>query len=98
MTLRRVALISFAAIFLLGMLAFQYWVFPATVSGWFILVVLGLPAWFFLEWLGEKVLGGRFFSKLSSPARIALAVPVFAALCSLAALLVGVVRHLTTSM
>ena len=97
MTLQRAVLVFCGALFLAGVLAFQFWVLPATLSGWLMLIVLGLPIWFFLEWLGEKVLGAPFFTKLSSPARVAIGVPVFVALCALAFVLVGLVRHLALS-
>jgi hypothetical protein len=41
-----------------------------------LLFVIGIPTWFLLEWLGERMLEDRFFSRLGSAARIALAVPV----------------------
>ncbi len=97
MTLRRAVLIICGALFLAGMPALQFWIFPAPFSGWFILIVLGLPVWFYLEWLGEKVLGAPFFKKMSSTARIAIGVPVIIALGALALVLVGLVRHLAGS-
>ena len=70
---------------------------PRTVLGWVALVFLGLPVWFLLEWLGEMALGGRFMSRKSSAARIAIAVPVVAALIVLAIVLVGLVQRVIVS-
>jgi hypothetical protein len=94
MTLRRIALFVCGSVFLLGLLALQFWVLPTKFVGWVALLTLGLPTWLLLEWLGEKVSSSQFFRKMSSPARIAIGVPVFGALCVVAALLAGVVRHL----
>jgi len=48
------------------------------------LFLVGLPAWFALEWAGTTVLGSQFFARLSRPMRILLAVPAFAAIMVLA--------------
>jgi hypothetical protein len=53
---------------------------PDTVLGWVALFVIGLPTWFFLEWLGTVVLGAKVIARLSSPARIAIGVPLVIAL------------------
>jgi hypothetical protein len=62
---------------------------PHSVIGWVLLVVVGIPTWFFLEWLGEVTLGSQLFTKLSSGARIAIAVPVIIVLM----LIGGIVVH-----
>ena len=97
MTFRRAVLIFCGILCLVGILAIQFWVLPTKLFGWLILIALGLPALFFLEWLGEKVLRAPFFTKLSSPARIAVGIPAVIVLCTLAFVLVGMVRHLASS-
>jgi hypothetical protein len=67
---------------------------PTSTLGWAILIFLGIPAWLFLEWLGELVLGMRFFSRLSRAARIAIAVPVVILLIAVGMLLLGLVQAL----
>lgn len=52
---------------------------PTSLSEWLLLVGLGLPLWAFAEWLGRRTLGHPWFDRLSSPARIALGVPVLLA-------------------
>jgi hypothetical protein len=94
MTLRRIALFVCGLVFLLGLLALQFWVLPTKFAGWLALLALGLPTWLLLECLSEKISNSQAFKKMSSPARIAIGVPVFGALCVVAALLAGVVRHL----
>lgn len=49
---------------------------PRSVLGWILLLVIGIPTWIVLEWLGHRLLEARFFSRLGSVARIALAVPI----------------------
>ncbi|WP_144394367.1 hypothetical protein [Pleionea sediminis] len=48
---------------------------PRTILSWSALIILGLPAWFFLEWLGGAVLGSEFFKNRSRFVRIILGVP-----------------------
>ena len=65
------------AVLAVCMLLYLYYpAVPHSVLGWVTLIVIGLPTWFFLEWLGEVTLGSPFFTKLSSGTRIAIAVPV----------------------
>ena len=49
---------------------------PRSILGWVMLFVIGIPTWLLLEWLGGRILGARFFSRIGRAARIALAVPV----------------------
>lgn len=49
---------------------------PRSVLGWVLLFVIGIPTWFLLEWLGGRILGAHFFSRMGRGARIALAVPI----------------------
>jgi cytochrome b561 len=83
-----------ASLALLGLLALYFWVLPTSVSGWLVLAAAGIPAWFFLEWLGVKVLNDRFFTKLPSAARVLLGVPVVLVVVAFAAALASLVRHL----
>ena len=71
---------------------------PSSLLGWVALLLVGLPVWFFLEWLGTAVLGSRFFAQLSRPMRILLAVPALAAIMVVAVVLGWVVRHLVLSL
>lgn len=78
-----------ALAFALGVLLWIYYpVIPRTILGWFLLFVIGIPSWFFLEWLGDRVLSARFFSRMSSAARIALGVPVLILLMIIASLVI----------
>jgi hypothetical protein len=49
---------------------------PRSIPGWVLLFLIGIPSWFLLEWLGERIIGAHFFSRLGRTARIALAVPI----------------------
>lgn len=77
MTFRRF-LVGASAIALL--IAIQLWIFlpvvPRSALGWGVLVILGLPASLFIEWLGEAALDRQSFHRLSGPARILVAAPV----------------------
>ena len=60
-----------------GLLLWLYYpVIPRSILGWVLLFVVGIPTWLLLEWLGERLLGARVFSRMGRAARIALAVPV----------------------
>ncbi|TQF70021.1 hypothetical protein [Pseudoalteromonas luteoviolacea] len=65
---------------------------PRTIAGWTALILLGLPAWIFIEWLVEVVLGSRLFSNLSSTARVILGVPTVIILGSVALLVIAAVH------
>ena len=79
------------ATLVVGMLLWLYYpTVPHNVLGWILLFVIGIPTWLLLEWLGERVLGSRFLSRLSSAARIALAVPILILLMVIA----GYIIHL----
>ena len=60
---------------------------PRSALGWAAFVFIGLPLWVFLEWSGEFILGSRFFSRMSSTARILTAVPAVIALTFIAIVL-----------
>ena len=70
---------------------------PKSLLGWVALFLLGLPAWFALEWVGTTVLGSQFFTRLSPPMRILLAVPAFAAIMVLAVVVVRFVQRVVGS-
>lgn len=70
---------------------------PKSFLGWAALFLVGLPAWFALEWVGTVVLGSRFFARLSRPMRILLAVPAVAAIMALAVIVVQSVQRLVAS-
>lgn len=63
--------------------------FPRSIIGWLSLFFVGVPVLFLVEWLGEKTLGSAFFTRLSSPARIALGVPAVVILVLVTAWLVS---------
>jgi hypothetical protein len=93
MNMRNAAAILGLGAFLVCALLFIYFpVVPRSAIAWGALIALGLPVWFFLEWLGECVLGSSFFSRKSSAFRILLAVPVVAGLMAIAMLLVRLVQ------
>jgi len=82
----------------LGLLlcALLYVYFPAvphTALGWLALVGLGVPAWMFLEWLGEAVVGSSFFARRSSGVRILLGVPAAIAIIAIAWVCVSLVQR-----
>ena len=70
---------------------------PKSLLGWVALLLVGLPVWFVLEWLGTAVLGSQFFARLSRPMRILLAVPTLAAIMVLAVVLAQFVQRLVLS-
>jgi hypothetical protein len=74
-----------AAALVTAMLLWLYYpTIPRSVLGWVLLFVIGIPSWFFLEWLGGLVLGARFFSRMGRVPRIALAVPILIVLLVIA--------------
>ena len=64
------------AVAIVMLLWLYYPTVPRSVLGWVLLFVIGIPTWFLLEWLGERILGADFFSRMGRAARIALAVPL----------------------
>jgi hypothetical protein len=81
--------------------AFLAWTFypdiPSSVLGWAALFVIGIPAYIFLEWLGDVVFGSQFFKNRSSFTRILLGVPVALVLISIAFIVITVVQELIKS-
>jgi hypothetical protein len=77
--------------------AFLAWTFypeiPSSVLGWAALIIIGIPAYIFLEWLGETILGSQFFKNMSSFTRILLGVPVALILIAIAVLIIGFVQQ-----
>jgi hypothetical protein len=73
----------------LGTLLWMYYpTIPRSVLGWLLLIVIGIPTWILLEWLGERVLAAHFFSRVGRATRIALAVPLLILLLIIAAYLI----------
>ncbi|QQX78716.1 hypothetical protein JK628_14185 [Shewanella sp. KX20019] len=77
--------------------AFLAWTFypeiPSSVLGWGVLIIIGIPAYLFLEWLGETVLGSQFFKNRSSFTRVLLGVPVALVLIVVALFVIGFVQQ-----
>jgi hypothetical protein len=77
--------------------AFLAWTFypeiPSSVLGWGALIIIGIPAYIFLEWLGETILGSQFFKNRSSFTRVLLGVPVALILIVIALFVVGFVQQ-----
>lgn len=85
MAIRHVVLLVFGVGLLLCALLYAYFpAVPHSVLGWVALIGLGLPAWIFLEWLGETVVGSRFFARRSSGVRILLGVATALAILAIA--------------
>ena len=84
-----VVAVLLALAFAAGMLLWLYYpVSPRSALGWVLLFVISIPTWFFLEWLGGRVLGARVLSRMGRAARIALAVPVLILFLIVAACLI----------
>lgn len=77
-----------AALVTAMLLWLYYPTIPRSVLGWILLFVIGIPTWLLLEWLGERVLEARFFSRIGRTARIALAVPILILLLIIAAYII----------
>ncbi len=78
-----------AAALVITMLLWLYYpIIPRSALGWVLLLVIGIPAWFLLEWLGERILGAQLFSRIGRAARIALAVPILILFLILAAYII----------
>lgn len=71
-----------------ALLYLYYPAIPHSAFGWAALFVVGIPTWIALELFGEYALGRPFFAKLSSGARIAVAVPIVIALMVIGGVLV----------
>ncbi len=83
-----------ALVLAVGALLWIYYpVVPKTVLGWVLLFAIGIPSWLFLEWLADRVLGARVFSRMGRASRIALGVPVMIILMIVAALVISLGRR-----
>ena len=72
-----------------GVLLWLYYpTIPRSVLGWVLLFVIGIPTWLLLEWLGQRILEARFFSRMKRATRIALAVPILILFIILAAYII----------
>jgi hypothetical protein len=95
--LRNLLLVTGTVGFFVCVLLFIYYpAVPRSVLGWLALVFVGLPVWFFLEWLGNRALGMRFLTQFSSPVRIIVALPFVIALGALCIFLVQFVQKLVS--
>ena len=72
-----------------------YWpAVPKSFPGWLAFIFIGIPLCFFIEWAGEKVLSARFWERLSSVARVLIAIPVLLVLFVVVTGIVWFVRRL----
>lgn len=95
MNLRRsLTFFGVASVFVCALLFVYFPAVPRSFLGWTTLVLVGLPAWFFLEWLGGAVLKSQFFSHLSSTLRVLIAIPAFILLMIVAVFLIKLVQQL----
>jgi len=89
-----VGIVAFMALYLVMHL---YPEIPRTALGWLALFILGIPAWIFIEWLGEVILGSTFFKNSSRSLRIILGVPTVILLCGVAFFVVSFVNQYVKS-
>ncbi|WP_431262702.1 hypothetical protein ACQ859_21675 [Roseateles chitinivorans] len=93
MTLREaVSWIGLAAVLLCGLLYLYFPAVPHSVLGWAVLAGLGLPVSLLVEWLGNAVLGSRFFANRSSGFLTLLGLPVVLLLVAIAAACVRLIQ------
>ena len=78
-------------------LALYFPAVPRSLLGWAALVLVGIPVWLLLEWLGTAVLGIRFLSRLPSWGRVAIAVPLVGVFLIVAFAMAWSVRKLIMS-
>jgi hypothetical protein len=79
-------------------LALYFPAVPRSPLGWTAFVLVGIPVWLFLEWLGAAVLGFRFLSRLPSWGRVAIAVPLVGGFLIVAFAMAWSVRKLIVSL
>lgn len=88
------------AISILG--ALLVWIFypdiPKSILGWIALFVIGIPAWLFIEWFGEKVLGSKFIKNRSSGVRILMGIPLVIIVATVAIFVIGFVQQMIQSL
>ena len=78
------AALSFGGLLLLIAVVVYFPAVPKSILGWLALIVVGIPAYLLVEWLGQAILGSTFLSVRSRFVRIAIAVPVVIALAAVA--------------
>jgi hypothetical protein len=71
---------------------------PRSTVGWIAISFLGIVLWLLLEWVGKYVLEAPWWSRLRSPFRVLLAVPVMLLLIAFATISVLVVRALAAQL
>jgi hypothetical protein len=80
-----VVAVLLALAIVVGTLLWMYHpVIPRSGLGWVLLFVIGIPTWFLLEWLGDRVLSARVFARTGRAVRIALAVSALILLMAIA--------------
>jgi hypothetical protein len=94
----RFALVVIAVAISSVLLAISFWVAPHSLLGWLVLLIAGIPAWLFLEWLGGGALGMPFFQRLPSTARILVGIPVVIVLMTAAFLVSLLVQKMVLAL
>jgi hypothetical protein len=93
--LRNLLLIAGVIGFIVCYLLYIYYpAVPRSFLGGLVLIFIGIPVWFFLEWIGERMFEMQFFNKLSSTMRVIVAIPFFIAFVAVAAFIVQLVQKL----
>lgn len=93
-SMRKIISFGAIAVFITVFLTMHFYPsIPRTLLGWVALFMLGLPAWFFLEWLGKTVLSSSFFKNRSRPVRIMLGVPALILLGGIAMYVISFINH-----
>jgi len=94
MELRSIVSAISIAIFILAYLVIHFYPsIPRSIAGWTVLIFLGLPALIFIETMGEKILGAKFFRDRSGVVRIMLGVPTVIVLSAITIGIVAIVYH-----
>ena len=91
------SLFGIAAVLVCALLFIYFPAIPKSILGWATLVFVGVPVWFFLEWLGSAVFQLKFFSRLSSTLRVLIAIPILILLMVVAVFLIKLVQRLIDS-
>ncbi len=95
---RALWLLAIVGVIICFALALYFPAVPRSALGWAALVLVGIPVWLFLEWLGTAVLGFRFLSRLPSWVRVAIAVPLVGVFLIVAFAMAWSVRKLIVSL
>lgn len=79
------------------LLAVSFGVVPGSIAGWLMLFIIGIPAWMFLERLGDAALRLPMMQRLSSPARILIGVPLVITLMGVALLIAHFIQRIVSA-